>query len=398
MRTAAMLRRSRSLNPLAGYLNRLLISDQLSRLPALRTLLGVDPNSERSSSREPADTGHPDEPRGSGAGPGNASAAVTLLPLPTTPLAALAPFPADAGLLCVCGHGTDGGWRFAPQTCAPPPAGLFFLPSLLLDTAGRADASAVEKAGGEGSRKEGSRKEASRKEGGGVEKEVAAGGAEEARALLVMAGQSTGLIGQGTGLMGRCTGSNALPIMTTHAGAMRFETFTGGGPAEKGERTSGRSVGERLAEREEAEASLHVSHDATFALQAALYNRRVTTVAAGLAHALALCDGPGAEVLAWGRGVEGQLGHGSFEGTRRASSSSLPNGRCACARASFRSIRLSSPPPPQPMVCSNSLDGRDALPTLPTHDLTLPNYSTHSTYPWPYSTCLLYLPTLPRPE
>ena len=47
-------------------------------------------------------------------------------------------------------------------------------------------------------------------------------------------------------------------------------------------------------------------------LQHALYQIRVSTLATGGAHALALCHGPsGAEVVSWGEGAAGQLGHGT---------------------------------------------------------------------------------------
>ena len=53
--------------------------------------------------------------------------------------------------------------------------------------------------------------------------------------------------------------------------------------------------------------------DFTWALHAALHYRRVLQMAAGEAHMLALCGAPAHEVLSWGEGCEGQLGHGTRE-------------------------------------------------------------------------------------
>jgi hypothetical protein len=57
--------------------------------------------------------------------------------------------------------------------------------------------------------------------------------------------------------------------------------------------------------------AVHVRADFAWALQAALYRRRVAALAAGKAHVLALCAGAAAEVLSWGSGQLGQLGHGT---------------------------------------------------------------------------------------
>lgn len=57
--------------------------------------------------------------------------------------------------------------------------------------------------------------------------------------------------------------------------------------------------------------AVHVRADFAWALQAALYSRRVAALAAGKAHVLALCAGAAAEVLSWGSGQLGQLGHGT---------------------------------------------------------------------------------------
>ena len=46
--------------------------------------------------------------------------------------------------------------------------------------------------------------------------------------------------------------------------------------------------------------SLLLAPDPRFVLLAALYGRRVLSLSAGASHALALCDGPAAEVLSWG--------------------------------------------------------------------------------------------------
>lgn len=47
-----------------------------------------------------------------------------------------------------------------------------------------------------------------------------------------------------------------------------------------------------------------------FTLLKALYGKRVTRLSAGGGHVLALTEGTGPEVLSWGLGDEGQLGHG----------------------------------------------------------------------------------------
>ena len=72
------------------------------------------------------------------------------------------------------------------------------------------------------------------------------------------------------------------------------------------------AVGATAAAAADAVApAVALSPDFSWALQAALYQRRIVQLAAGEAHTLALCAGPAAEVLSWGRGLEGQLGHGT---------------------------------------------------------------------------------------
>jgi hypothetical protein len=71
------------------------------------------------------------------------------------------------------------------------------------------------------------------------------------------------------------------------------------------------SVARPAATAASASLAVHVRADFAWALQAALYSRRVTALAAGKAHVLALCAGAAAEVLSWGSGQHGQLGHGT---------------------------------------------------------------------------------------
>ena len=56
-----------------------------------------------------------------------------------------------------------------------------------------------------------------------------------------------------------------------------------------------------------------VAPEPSFALLHALYGKRVSMLCAGEAHMLAICSGAFAQVYSWGRGREGQLGHGTRE-------------------------------------------------------------------------------------
>ena len=60
-----------------------------------------------------------------------------------------------------------------------------------------------------------------------------------------------------------------------------------------------------------AEPRLQLKPEPYFTLFAALYGHRVRCLATGASHALVLCDGcTTADILSWGRGDHGQLGHG----------------------------------------------------------------------------------------
>ena len=81
-------------------------------------------------------------------------------------------------------------------------------------------------------------------------------------------------------------------------------------------------------------ASLQPRPVPAFALLRALYSKTVAAVAVGGGHVLALCVGASAtEVLSWGRGDEGQLGHGARESEAHPRTVSKFQGKGASAVA-----------------------------------------------------------------
>ena len=94
-------------------------------------------------------------------------------------------------------------------------------------------------------------------------------------------------------------------------GAMATEAA--GAEAAGAEATAGASEaakGSTAAVEVSDEASAGMQPVPAFTLLKALYGKRVTRLAAGDGHVRALCEGGAADVLSWGRGAEGQLGHG----------------------------------------------------------------------------------------
>ena len=96
--------------------------------------------------------------------------------------------------------------------------------------------------------------------------------------------------------------------------AERTESFS---PLGALKRLLSAAIGDEMAKsREQAaaeaakEAGAGVLPVPAFTLLKALYGKRVTRLSAGGGHVLALCVGGSADVLSWGRGAEGQLGHG----------------------------------------------------------------------------------------